>query len=153
MWNVERRYSRTRRLPSRYVVETSSCGTKTIIRLNYLMEIWVISIGSIRKMARFKYPQRNGRLVVPPFIQVYSPFHGSIIHYDPRKKIELGYAITTHKAQGSEFDTVVYCMTRAAPRMLNRRNFYTAITRASHNVVIICDRMGMTQSMRKYNGG
>ena len=93
------------------------------------------------------------QLVIPPFIQTYSPFHGSIIHYDPRKKIELGYAITTHKAQGSEFDTVIYCMTRAAPRMLNRRNLYTAITRARHNVIIITDRMGMTNSMRKYNGG
>jgi len=93
------------------------------------------------------------QLVIPPFIQTYSPFHGSIIHYDPRKKIELGYAITTHKSQGSEFDTVIYCMTRAAPRMLHRRNFYTAVTRAKHNVIVICDRMGMTQSMRKYNGG
>ena len=93
------------------------------------------------------------QLVVPPFIQVYSPFHGSVIHYDPRTKIELGYAITTHKSQGSEFDTVIYCMTKAAPRMLNRRNFYTAVTRAKHNVIVICDRMGMTSSMRKYNGG
>ena len=91
------------------------------------------------------------QLVIPPFIQVYSPFHGSIIHYDPRKKIELGYAITTHKAQGSEFDTVIYCMTRAAPRMLHRRNLYTAVTRARHNVVIITDRMAMTNSMRRYN--
>jgi exodeoxyribonuclease V alpha subunit len=91
------------------------------------------------------------QLIIPPFIQTYSPFHGSIIHYDPRKKIELGYAITTHKAQGSEFDTVIYCMTRAAPRMLNRRNLYTAVTRAKHNVVIITDRMAMTNSMRKYH--
>jgi exodeoxyribonuclease V alpha subunit len=92
------------------------------------------------------------QLVIPPFIQVYSPYHGSVIHYDPRKKIELGYAITTHKSQGSEFDTVVYCMSRAAPRLLNRRNFYTAVTRAKHNVVVICDRMAMTQSMRKWKG-
>ena len=93
------------------------------------------------------------QLVIPPFIQVYSPFHGSIIHYDPRKKIELGYAITTHKSQGSEFDTVIYCMSRASPRLLNRRNFYTGITRAKHNVIVICDRMAMTHSMRRYNGG
>ena len=92
------------------------------------------------------------QLIIPPFIQVYSPFHGSVIHYDPRKKIELGYAVTTHKAQGSEFDTVIYCMTRAAPRMLHRRNLYTAVTRAKHNVIIITDRMAMTQSMRRYNG-
>jgi exodeoxyribonuclease V alpha subunit len=92
------------------------------------------------------------QLVIPPFIQVYSPFHGSIIHYDPRKKIELGYAITTHKAQGSEFDTVIYCMSRAAPRMLNRRNLYTGVTRARHNVILITDRVAMGLSMRRWKG-
>lgn len=96
----------------------------------------------------------DGRtIIVPPFIQAYSPYHGSIIHYDPRKKIELGYAITTHKAQGSEFDTVIYCMSRGAPRLLNRRNFYTAITRAKQRVIIVCDSVAMGMAMRRYNGG
>jgi exodeoxyribonuclease V alpha subunit len=93
----------------------------------------------------------DGRqVIVPPFIQVYSPYHGSIINYDPRKRIELGYAITTHKSQGSEFDMVVYCMSRGAPRLLNRRNTYTAITRARHRVVMVCDSHAMTLAMRKY---
>jgi len=89
-------------------------------------------------------------LIVPPFIQVYSPYHGSIIHYDPRKKIELGYAITTHKSQGSEFDTVIYCMFKGAPRLLNRRNFYTAVTRAKHRVIVVTDTAAMGMSMRRY---
>ncbi len=94
----------------------------------------------------------DGRtIVVPPFIQTYSPYHGSIIHYDPRKKIELGYAITTHKAQGSEFDTVIYCMCRGSPRLLNRRNFYTAVTRAKHNVIIVTDSVAMGLAMRRFN--
>jgi exodeoxyribonuclease V alpha subunit len=93
----------------------------------------------------------DGRtLIVPPFIQAYSAYHGSIIHYDPRKKIELGYAITTHKAQGSEFDTVIYCMSRGAPRLLNRRNFYTAVTRARHRVIVVCDPVAMGQAMRRH---
>lgn len=96
----------------------------------------------------------DGRaIVVPPFIQVYSPYHGHVIHYDPRKKIELGYAITTHKSQGSEFDTVIYCMSRGAPRLLNRRNFYTAVTRARHRVIIVCDSVAMSMALRRYNGG
>ena len=90
-------------------------------------------------------------IVVPPFIQAYSAYHGSIINYDPRKKIELGYAITTHKAQGSEFDTVIYCMSQRSPRLLNRRNFYTAITRAKTNVIVITDRTAMSKSMRRYD--
>lgn len=90
-------------------------------------------------------------ILVPPFIQAYSAYHGSVINYDPRKKIELGYAITTHKAQGSEFDTVVYCMSRGSPRLLNRRNLYTAVTRARKNVIIITDRTAMSNSMRRLN--
>ena len=92
----------------------------------------------------------NRTILVPPFIQVYSPYHGSIIHYDPRKAIELGYAITTHKSQGSEFDTVVYCMFKGAPRLLNRRNFYTAVTRAKSRVIIVCDAVAMGMSMRRW---
>jgi exodeoxyribonuclease V alpha subunit len=95
----------------------------------------------------------DGRqIIVPPFIQVYSPYHGSIINYDPRKRIELGYAITTHKSQGSEFDTVVYCISKGARWMLNRRNTYTAITRAKHRVIIVCDAVSMGLAMRKYHG-
>lgn len=90
-------------------------------------------------------------ILVPPFIQAYSAYHGSVINYDPRKKIELGYAITTHKAQGSEFDTVVYCMSRGSPRLLNRRNFYTAVTRARTRVIVITDRTAMSNSMRRLN--
>lgn len=70
--------------------------------------------------------------------------------YDPRKAIDLGYSITTHKAQGSEFDTVIYCITGHQPFMLNRQNFYTAITRAKKKVILITDRKGIATSMRTY---
>ena len=92
-------------------------------------------------------PERS--LVVPAFITTFSPYHGSYIHYDPRKKIELGYAITTHKSQGSEFDTVIYCMTARAPFLIGRRNFYTGITRAKNRVIIICDRRAMGYAVRR----
>ena len=48
--------------------------------------------------------------VVPPSVRAYSPYHGHAISYDPRKHIDLGYAITTHKSQGSEFGTIIYCI-------------------------------------------
>jgi exodeoxyribonuclease V alpha subunit len=88
-------------------------------------------------------------VTVPPKIMAYSAWHGSVISYDPRKQIELGYAITTHKAQGSEFDTVVYCISRGQAFLLNRRNFYTAVTRAKRNVIVIADRRAMYLALRK----
>lgn len=87
---------------------------------------------------------------IPARVKTYSPYHGGIIYYDPRKQLELGYAVTTHKAQGSEFDSVVYCMTSGASFLLNRRNFYTAVTRARKLVVVIADRRAMGYSMRRY---
>lgn len=70
------------------------------------------------------------------------------VPYDPRKQIDLGYAVTTHKSQGSEFETIIYCVTGHQPFMLNRNNFYTAITRAKKHVTMITDRTGMARSMR-----
>lgn len=89
------------------------------------------------------------KVLVEPRIKTYSNWHGHVIDYDPRKQIELGYAVTTHKAQGSEFDTVVYCICRGQFFLLNRRNLYTAVTRAKKNVIIITDRSAMGISVHK----
>lgn len=88
-------------------------------------------------------------LVVPASIRAYSPYHGHAISYDPRRHIELGYAITTHKSQGSEFRTVIYCITGGQKFLLNRQNLYTAITRAKHQVIIITDRRAMGLSLKR----
>lgn len=89
-------------------------------------------------------------LMVPATVKAYSAYHGSMIRYDPRKNIELGYAVTTHKSQGSEFDTIIYCISKSQAYLLNRRNLYTAITRARHQVIIIADRGGMSMSLRRW---
>lgn len=93
----------------------------------------------------------NRAIVIPPRVKTYNAFAGHIVNYDPRKQIELGYAITTHKAQGSEFETIIYCISRAQIWLLNRRNFYTAVTRAKKNVILITDRRAMALSMRKHD--
>jgi exodeoxyribonuclease V alpha subunit len=90
-------------------------------------------------------------VVIPPRIKSYDMFAGHIVNYDPRKQIELGYAITTHKSQGSEFETIIYCMSKSQVWLLNKRNFYTAVTRAKKNVVLITDRRAMALSMRRHD--
>lgn len=89
---------------------------------------------------------------VPARVKAYSAYHGSYINYDPRKNIELGYAVTTHKSQGSEFETIIYCVMAGQAFLLNKRNFYTAITRAKKQVIMICDRKGMGRSLQPYKG-
>lgn len=93
-------------------------------------------------------PER--RINVPARCRQFSTYHGHVIDYDPRKQIELGYAVTTHKAQGSEFDTVIYCIAKGQWYLLNRRNFYTAVTRAKKRVIVIAEPAAMGGALRKY---
>jgi exodeoxyribonuclease V alpha subunit len=89
-------------------------------------------------------------VTIPPSAEYFHPAYGRKIIYDPRKQLELGYCITTHKAQGSEFKVVMYVCTGVSPYLLNRRNFYTAITRAKERVIMICDNRAMSYSVRAY---
>lgn len=50
--------------------------------------------------------------------------------------MKLAYAITTYKAQGSEFSRVHIILPKNFPSMLTRRMLYTAITRASKEVFL-----------------
>jgi len=49
------------------------------------------------------------------------------------------YAITIHKAQGSEFPLVILSLTMQNYVMLKRNLLYTAVTRAEKNLVLIGD--------------
>ena len=49
------------------------------------------------------------------------------------------YAITVHKAQGSEYPAVVLPLARQHGRMLRRNLVYTAVTRAKRLVVLVVE--------------
>ena len=51
--------------------------------------------------------------------------------------VETAFAMTVHRAQGSEFDEVVVLLPGAASRVLTRELLYTAITRARRSVVLV----------------
>ena len=50
---------------------------------------------------------------------------------------DTAFAMTVHKAQGSEFDRVLLMLPADANRVLSRELIYTAVTRARHEVVIV----------------
>lgn len=55
-----------------------------------------------------------------------------------RPAIELGFATTVHKAQGSEHDAVALLLPDTdSPRLLTREIVYTAVTRARRSVVLV----------------
>ena len=52
-------------------------------------------------------------------------------------ELELAYAITIHKSQGSEFKVVITPAFMGSPFLMNRNLLYTAITRAKELVVVV----------------
>lgn len=51
--------------------------------------------------------------------------------------LQLAYAITIHKSQGSEFPVVVVPLVNGPPQIINKNLLYTAITRAKRAVVLV----------------
>jgi exodeoxyribonuclease V alpha subunit len=85
-------------------------------------------------------------LGIPPWVEYIGP-DGDTIGYDPRVQIELAYAVTTHKSQGSEYANSVYVLNRSSYSMHCRNNFYTAISRAKRCAYVISDQRSISQSV------
>lgn len=90
----------------------------------------------------------------------------SIIFDDERKviydfmyldELDLAYAITIHKSQGSEFSVVIIPAYMGAPLLMNRNLLYTGITRAKEMVVVVGIPKALkymvdnTRSMERYS--
>ena len=57
--------------------------------------------------------------------------------FDNLDELELAYAITVHKSQGSEYPVVIIPMYYCAPMLMTRNLLYTAVTRARKMVVLV----------------
>lgn len=66
-------------------------------------------------------------------------FDDKLVEYDflLLDELELAYAVTVHKSQGSEFDVVVMPMFETHRLLMTRNLLYTAITRAKSLVVLV----------------
>ncbi len=67
---------------------------------------------------------------------------------DGNPVLELAYALTVHKAQGSEFGTVILVLPNPC-RLLSRELIYTALTRQRDRIVIL--HQGPRSDLRKYS--
>ncbi|MGN0516009.1 SF1B family DNA helicase RecD2 [Eubacterium sp.] len=61
------------------------------------------------------------------------------------KELELAYAMTVHKSQGSEFAAVVMPVLAVPERLAYRNLFYTALTRAKRLLVLVGNEQGIEQ--------
>jgi exodeoxyribonuclease V alpha subunit len=73
-----------------------------------------------------------------------------------RGRLELAWAITVHKAQGSEYDHVTLILPDQDIRLMTRELLYTAVTRARKSVTIVGDRelflTGVARRVERYSG-
>ncbi len=60
--------------------------------------------------------------------------------YDQAQELEPAYAITVHKSQGSEFETVILPLFRNQSQLCYRNLLYTAVTRAKQLLVLVGSR-------------
>lgn len=66
---------------------------------------------------------------------------GKIVDYDfdVLDELELSYAVTVHKSQGSEFPAVVIILSGIPPMLVYRNLLYTGVTRARQLAVLVGD--------------
>ena len=108
----------------------------------------------------------NGDMGVVKEINEYS--QDMIVEFDEKKRVrypfadldelELSYAITIHKSQGSEYPAVIMPLLGGPRMLLNRNLLYTAVTRAKNTVCIlgssqtVMTMVSNEQQLRRYTG-
>lgn len=63
--------------------------------------------------------------------------------------LDLGYATTIHKSQGSEYQTVIINIQNAHYIMLNRSLIYTAVTRGKKKVILVGEKKALYMAIKR----
>lgn len=78
--------------------------------------------------------------------------------YEGLVELELAYAITIHKSQGSEYPAVVIPLLQGPRMLMNRNLLYTAVTRARKCITLVGDEkiffamIDNTTQLKRYSG-
>ncbi len=87
-------------------------------------------------------------------------FEGRVSYYsfDMANELELAYAVTVHKSQGSEFDAIILPIYGGFDKLYFRNLLYTAVTRAKKLLIIIGSKQRLNfmvsnnKKMLRYTG-
>ena len=79
-------------------------------------------------------------------------FDGRIAGYgfESLTELEHAWAMTVHKAQGSEYRAVILALGQASPMLMTRDVFYTAVTRARELLIIVGDEQSAHHMIDNY---
>ena len=70
---------------------------------------------------------------------------------DELHEIQLAYATTIHKSQGSEYPVVIIPLLTSHFMLLERNLLYTAVTRAKRKVILITDHRALYMTLKNQN--
>ena len=82
--------------------------------------------------------------------EIIISFNGSDVTIDSTQlaDLDLAYAISIHKAQGSEYNQIIIPIITAFSIMLKRNLIYTGITRAKKKVILVGHKRALAQAIR-----
>ncbi|MBL0405701.1 ATP-dependent RecD-like DNA helicase [Microvirga aerilata] len=106
------------------------------VRNDYERDVYNGEVGIVREVSR-----DHGELTVA--------FDDRLVVYTLKEldELALAYAVTIHKAQGSEYPAVIIPVALQQVSMLRRKLLYTGVTRASRLVVLVGSRAALSQAV------
>ncbi len=89
--------------------------------------------------------------VEPDKIHIHFAGYEKDLVYDDEKNglLDLAYALTVHKSQGSEYSIVIVPVLKEHTFMLTRNLIYTAITRGKSKVFLVGNRWALERAIKK----
>ncbi|MBB6099248.1 exodeoxyribonuclease V alpha subunit [Deinobacterium chartae] len=108
-----------------YLIRTGDVVVQT--KNDYQNEVFNGTLGTVLE-------ERGGKLVID--------FEGNVVELGPPElwNLQLGYALTVHRSQGSEWPVVVGVLHDTHYNMLSRELAYTALTRAARTFIGVGSR-------------
>jgi exodeoxyribonuclease V alpha subunit len=106
------------------------------VRNDYERDVYNGEVGIVREVSR-----TDGELTVA--------FDDRLVVYTLREldELALAYAVTIHKAQGSEYPAVIIPVALQQASMLRRKLLYTGVTRASRLVILVGSRAALAHAV------
>lgn len=82
-------------------------------------------------------------------------FDGRMVEYDKSEldEIDLAYAISIHKSQGSEYPVVIIPITTQHYNLLERNLLYTGVTRGKKMVILIGQKKALFMAVKRVSAG
>lgn len=86
-------------------------------------------------------------------VAVRFPEQEVVYDFGEADQLQLAYALSVHKSQGSEYPAVVLVMTMSHYMMLQRNLLYTALTRARKMCVLVGEKRAIARAVKNGNAG